>query len=457
LGSSAFDKAWNILDTFPALVDKELAESRVAKSIDASISVFYATCLIRSLLLPTSMLPQEYLDAFRHAVSILYQKSKSFYVASLLFPMSIRQDSIALYAFCRATDDVIDEASNSCEASNNLQMMIEWLDLVYSTTKEEPQRTDLSLIELRRRGPSKSIISFLDPEKSIEIRRFLLYRVPVEARPLFLLLSTIVHRVPRYTFDDLLRGYKWDLERSSPIADNLAKEQRTKKILVETQDELVQYSRFVAGSVGEMMVWTMLGNQRDLNVEGLKPLNAHFGKDVEQDRLKILSNANDMGVVLQIINIARDIREDAEKLGRVYIPFQWFNEKKASSIKTLNGDSTFLLASSPSHLSNLLAAWSPGSDVDLSHFPYATYTIRLLDLADSYYYECVEAIESSSLVCRRVLRAMVEVYREIGREIYNRDIGNFSKLHTFLGDGRRVKVPNWRRIKTALKCIYNID
>jgi 15-cis-phytoene synthase/lycopene beta-cyclase len=412
--------------------------------------------LIRSLLLPTSTIPLEYVDAFRNAVSILQRKSKSFYIASFILPIDIRQDSITLYAFCGATDDLIDEASGIDEASNNLKMMTEWLDLIYSSTENESEKDNLSLTELRRRGPSKTIISFLDPEKTKQIRHFLLNRVPIEARTSFLLLSTVAHRVPRYPFDELLRGYQWDLERSMPTVNNVGEKGMTGKILAETQDELVQYARFVAGSIGEMLVWMYLSNQRDLNIEGSKPSKAFIEKDFEQNRWQILSKANDMGVALQTINIARDIREDAEKLGRVYIPVEWFNQQEPIHLKTLNIDPTRLVAPSPSHLSNLLEALSPESGVDLNHFPYATYTARLLDLAGSYY-ESIAAIKLLPKSCQRATRAAVEVYREIGSEVFNRDIANFPKGHPLLSDGRRVKVSKWRRIGITLKELCKIN
>jgi phytoene synthase len=66
-----------------------------------------------------------------------------------------------------------------------------------------------------------------------------------------------------------------------------------------TFDELVAYCRLVAGSVGRM----------SLAVFG------HTGSQTEAER-----RSDELGVALQITNILRDIAEDRETMGRVYLP-----------------------------------------------------------------------------------------------------------------------------------------
>ena len=70
----------------------------------------------------------------------------------------------------------------------------------------------------------------------------------------------------------------------------------------QTQEDLATYCYQVAGTVGLMMC----------HILGIKHSRA-------------LKNAVELGIALQLTNIARDIREDFE-VGRIYIPLEWLEE-----------------------------------------------------------------------------------------------------------------------------------
>jgi phytoene synthase len=86
--------------------------------------------------------------------------------------------------------------------------------------------------------------------------------------------------LPRQSFLDLIDGVRMDLDDTG----------------YERFDELVVYCRRVAGSIGRLCV-------------------AVYGS--EDPRAGTL--ADDLGVALQLTNILRDVREDAER-GRTYLP-----------------------------------------------------------------------------------------------------------------------------------------
>jgi len=100
--------------------------------------------------------------------------------------------------------------------------------------------------------------------------------------PVLVALREAEHRFPleRQSFLDLIEGVRMDVEGSS----------------YERFDQLVVYCRRVAGSIGRLCV-------------------AVFGTD--DPRAGEL--ADDLGVALQLTNILRDVREDAEH-GRTYLP-----------------------------------------------------------------------------------------------------------------------------------------
>jgi phytoene synthase len=108
------------------------------------------------------------------------------------------------------------------------------------------------------------------------------------AQPVERLLALAVrrHRVPRELLEALLEGFEWDLAGRR----------------YETLSDLRAYAARVAGSVGAMM--TLLMSQR---------------------QAAVLARACDLGVAMQLTNIARDVGQDA-RAGRLYLPAEWLRE-----------------------------------------------------------------------------------------------------------------------------------
>jgi phytoene synthase len=92
--------------------------------------------------------------------------------------------------------------------------------------------------------------------------------------------------LPRALLDALLEGFAWDVEGRR----------------YETIEEVHAYGARVAGTVGAMMALVMETRGRDA-----------------------LARACELGVAMQLTNIARDVGEDARR-GRIYLPLQWLRE-----------------------------------------------------------------------------------------------------------------------------------
>jgi phytoene synthase len=106
--------------------------------------------------------------------------------------------------------------------------------------------------------------------------------------------------LPRQSFLDLIDGVRMDVDETT----------------YERFDELVVYCRRVAGSIGRLCV-------------------AVFGVDGDGPRAGEF--ADDLGVALQLTNILRDVREDAER-GRTYLPaedLESYGQPSAESIGAL--------------------------------------------------------------------------------------------------------------------------
>ncbi|ORY91991.1 phytoene synthase [Syncephalastrum racemosum] len=207
---------------------------------------------------------------------ILREASFSFYTASAVFPMNVRQDLGILYGFCRATDDLADDEQVSVEKrKDHLALARQFVQAMFRDKPNQPVMIDW---EDFSNLPTCCLAAF---------RAFTRLRPALEVDAV----------------EELLDGYAWDLQRR-PILDDEA---------------LVRYSACVASSVGEMCTRVILYNH-DSNIA-----------DTAVSRWT-LERARDMGLVLQFTNIARDIVTDSQQLRRCYVPRTWLCAEEHDAI-----------------------------------------------------------------------------------------------------------------------------
>lgn len=182
-------------------------------------------------------------EADLHAcVALMRTGSRSFFAASRLLPQRVRASSIALYAFCRVADDIVDSGQHSLDGA--LALLSQRLDAIYAGRPQDHVE---------------------DRALAIVVRR---------------------HALPRALLDALLDGFAWDAQGRR----------------YDTLEDLHDYGARVAGSVGAMMCWIM----------GVRHAQG-------------LARACELGVAMQLTNIARDVGEDARN-GRLYLPRSWLAE-----------------------------------------------------------------------------------------------------------------------------------
>ncbi|OTA56877.1 terpenoid synthase [Hypoxylon sp. EC38] len=79
----------------------------------------------------------------REAIEILRRKSRSFYLASSVFPGRLRIDLVLLYSFCRVADDLIDDSRTESEALTWIKKLTDYLNLVYGSDDQLPSPTHI--------------------------------------------------------------------------------------------------------------------------------------------------------------------------------------------------------------------------------------------------------------------------------------------------------------------------
>lgn len=177
--------------------------------------------------------------------------------------------------------------------------------------------------------------------------------------------------IPRALPEALIEGFAWDAEGRR----------------YETLEELQGYAARVAGSVGAMMALLMRVRSRDA-----------------------VARACDLGVAMQLSNIARDVGEDAA-MGRLYLPRQWMRE----------------------------AGIEPDAWLAQPVFTPALGSVvkRLLQAADTLYAGVGTGVAQLPLFCRPGINAARFLYADIGWMVERADGDSVS---------RRAVVPTARKI-----------
>jgi phytoene synthase len=193
-------------------------------------------------------------------------------------------------------------------------------------------------------------------------------------------LACVVQRceIPRTLLDALLEGFEWDVGGRR----------------YETIEDLHAYGARVAGTVGAMMALVM-----------------------ETRSAPALARACELGVAMQLTNIARDVGEDAG-LGRLYLPAQWLREEGL--------DPDGWLA-------------RPAFDARL-----ARVVQRLVDEAERLYERAECGVPALPRDCRPGIQAARLVYGEIGQALARAGLDSVT---------RRTVVPRSRQLALVARSL----
>ncbi|MBB4265444.1 phytoene/squalene synthase family protein [Roseospira visakhapatnamensis] len=186
------------------------------------------------------------------------------------------------------------------------------------------------------------------------------------------------HALPRTLPDALLEGFEWDARGRD----------------YETISEVRAYGARVASTVGAMMSVLMGARQPH-----------------------VLARACDLGVAMQLTNIARDVGEDARN-GRLYLPRQWMVE----------------------------AGLDPEAFLARPRFTPALGVVvrRLLAEADRLYDRAASGIAGLPAGCRPAIHAARLIYAGIGTEIAQAGYDSVS---------RRAYVPGRRKLALVANAV----
>ena len=190
------------------------------------------------------------------------------------------------------------------------------------------------------------------------------------------------------------------LRAARELLDGMLRDQHPTALTAEI--ELLRYCHAVAGTVGLMMCRVL---------------------DCQNSRADAF--AIDLGVAMQLTNIARDVLEDAH-MQRRYLPADWLPANWADSELS---PTTIACAANDCHL------------------PVASAINHLLELAERYYASALTGINLLPWRSRYAIIVALCIYRQIGRQLQR------NGLQWWRG---RTVVSQWRKIILSLASLIHL-
>jgi 15-cis-phytoene synthase len=215
-------------------------------------------------------------DAYRECERLTRAATDNPYHAIRLLPRRKRRAMCAVYAFARRVEDI---GEGPLEVPEKLRRLDEVREALGALRAGAPARAprDGERPEGHRLQEGAQAPRDFDPADG--------HGLPAEVDLVMMALASAHARfdLPLQALDELIAGVRMDVESTN----------------YESFEDLLLYCRRVAGSIGRLCV-------------------AIFGS---RDPRAAVALADDLGVALRLANIARDLREDAER-GHVYLPAQ---------------------------------------------------------------------------------------------------------------------------------------
>jgi phytoene synthase len=317
--------------------------------------------------------------AYRQCESLTRAAAGNFYYGIRLLPGRKRRAMCAVYAFARRVDDIADGTLER---------------------EEKLQRLDAAARALERMR-----LDDTDPVMAALADARARFDLPVDA------------------LEDLIEGVRMDVLGAS-YADF---------------KELEVYCRRVAGSIGRLCL-AIFGIRRDAPAGAPTHVSTNAGGP---PRGRVSSHASaladDLGVALQLANIARDLREDAER-GRVYLPERDLVRYHLHDERALDAAALQALAREASMAEPAMVAGFEGGDVGQL---YALMRFQCLRSRDWFHrgMELVALLDRRSAAC---VLAMAGIYWRLLHQIEERPDRALA---------RRARLRRWEKVWVAVRAL----
>lgn len=164
---------------------------------------------------------------------------------------------------------MIDEEKDREKKMQNLRIIRQFLDELFDGRRKKTWKYDIATEIDPTKKPR---VNWAYYKKSLNDEQFRTFRA----------LSRIVYYLPSEPFYELCKGYEWDIE---------AKE-------VVTEDDLLEYSSYVASSIGTLCVFIMCYK------------SGRYPDTISEQQASLVERAREMGQVGFLIGLTERYRRD---------------------------------------------------------------------------------------------------------------------------------------------------
>lgn len=372
-------------------------------------------------------------------------------------------------------DDLVDEPPEGLPTSTWIDRLTHHLDLVYkpntttttATNKNEQENTTT---------PTSNTTTAPSAEQKEAIRTYIDTQFPASAKSALTLLPTSL--LPADPLYGLLEGFKTDskFNPSSSSEDKPASTDNVHSFPIATEADLDEYGSQVAGTVGQLCLALIVHHHvypsSSASSSSSSPPSApakSTNKNQKQGGMapsqleKVAAAANEMGIALQYVNIARDIAVDAA-IGRVYLPTIWLEEVDLRPEMVVEAITTSITTISSEKGGNKdktkAQQQQQQQQKEETLAKLITLRARLIARANEMYTHARPTMSLLPREARRPMVVAVECYMEIARVLQEKDEAGqgIEILENGAGVGgkpRRATVPKGRRLRVALMALLS--
>ena len=277
------------------------------------------------------------------------REAGNFYHSFKYLPEEKRRSIMAYYAFCRRADDIADGDFN---------------DVFPGGSEDDPESIQYrsSIERLSPGGPVLDRSTYNEKMSQLFYYRKKLstaYGDITSTDPIFIALKDTVrrHGIPRQLLDDMISGMENDFHKNR----------------YQTFEELYSYCYRVASTVGLVCI-----------------------EIYDYDNLRTREYAESWGIFMQLINIIRDVAEDAER-DRIYLPMEDLARCGVTEDDIKSGKEL------------------------LNHPGWAPFVKEYLERADGYRMRAFKVLPHLDKSSRYSPAAMASFYQSIMKKIIKRD------------------------------------
>lgn len=286
---------------------------------------------------------EELKASYIYAEKIMHEKAVSFYQAFSKLSEKRFHSVCAVYAFCRYVDDLVDGFDNAYLITEKKENVLKELQEIEDCIQK---------LEIEHKKQNLEYPWWLSFEDT-----FLTYQMKAEP------------------FCWQIQGQRYDLDFKE----------------IQTIEELIEYSKLVAGSVGYMLLPILVSDTNNWDIN-------------------LVNACVDLGVGMQFTNILRDVGEDLIKRNRVYLPQALLKNYQLDKEDLIRFCDNFSLYYESTSFKQFINLWE-----------------ELTNVSKKYYESLEPYIMEFDKTCRFPLVAASKIYQSIEQAVRDERYDCFTK------------------------------